>query len=94
VVQDPALLLCDLLVEFLVDGDERFALHLVVEVAQVGCPVGVTDDALQPDLGGVSDPEPAAQQDQGEQPPRLVFDGAQDSYGGVGLAAPGMPMRV
>ena len=23
-----------------------------------------------------------------------VFDGAQDSYGGVGLAAPGMPMRV
>jgi len=24
----------------------------------------------------------------------LVFDGAQDSYGGVGLAAPGMPMRV
>ena len=24
----------------------------------------------------------------------LVFDGAQDSYGGVGLAAPGMPMRL
>jgi hypothetical protein len=23
-----------------------------------------------------------------------VFDGARDSYGGVGLAAPGMPMRV
>ena len=23
-----------------------------------------------------------------------LFDGAQDSYGGVGLAAPGMPMRL
>ena len=25
---------------------------------------------------------------------KSLFDGAQDSYGGVGLAAPGMPMRV
>ena len=39
----------------------------------------------------------AAGQVPGEQPGgsgRGLFDGAQDSYGGVGLAAPGMPMRV
>ena len=32
--------------------------------------------------------------DIGMLPAGQVFDGAQDSYGGVGLAAPGMPMRV
>ena len=65
-IQDPLLLPGDLLVEFLVDGNERFTLHLVIEVAQVRRPIGITDDALRPDLGGVADPEPAAHQDLGE----------------------------
>ena len=42
--------------EFLVDGDERFAFHLVVEVAQVGCPSASRTMQSEPDLGGVADP--------------------------------------
>ena len=48
--QDPLLLFSDGLLEFLVDGDQRLAFHLAVDVAQVGRAVAVADDAVERDL--------------------------------------------
>jgi hypothetical protein len=51
--------------------------------------------AEAPPRGTAGDVSAAAGQ-AGEQAAAVarMFDGAQDSYGGFGLAAPGMPMRV
>jgi len=54
--------------ELLVDRDQRFTIHLVVEVTQVGRAVGVGDDAVAGKAQGVGDPQPAAHQDQRDQP--------------------------
>ena len=67
VASDRLLLPGDLLVEFLVDGDQRLAFHLVVEVAQVGGAVGVADDAVAGEPPASPDPQAAADQDQGDQ---------------------------
>jgi hypothetical protein len=54
--------------QFLVDRDQRFAVHLVVVVAQVGRSVAVMDDAVAWQADRVGDPQPAAHQDEGDQP--------------------------
>jgi hypothetical protein len=46
------LLLADLAVQFVVDGDEGLAFHLGVVVAQVGGAVGVGDHAVEGQPGG------------------------------------------
>jgi hypothetical protein len=62
------LLVGDLLAELVVDGHQGLALHLVVEVLQVGGAVGVEDDAVTGQLEGVGDPQSAADQDDGDEP--------------------------
>src|SRR5207248_11736637 len=52
-----ALLFADEVLEFLIDGHECFAFHLVVEVAQVGGAVGVGDDAVAAEPQRVGDPQ-------------------------------------
>jgi len=79
--QHVALLITEMLLEFFVDGDQRFAFHLVVEVAQVGCAVGVVDDAVERQPGGVVDPQAAAHQDQCDEPVGRV--GPPVEVGGV-----------
>ncbi|MET8053317.1 hypothetical protein ABZU75_37585 [Streptosporangium sp. NPDC005286] len=56
------------MLEFLIDRHERLALHLVVEVAQVGCRVAVEDDAVARQFHGIGDAQPAAHQNDGDQP--------------------------
>src|SRR6266571_9127334 len=58
----------DEFLQFFVDGDEGLAFHLPVVVAEIGGAVGVADDAAGGDGGGIGDPQPAADQDQGDQP--------------------------
>src|SRR6185503_17468354 len=67
--QDALLLGGDLAFDLLVDGDQGLALHLPVEIAQVGGAVRVSDDAGEGQVAGVADPQPAAHQDQGERTP-------------------------
>lgn len=61
------LLVADLLHEMLIDGDERLAVHLVVEVAEVGRSVAVADQAVEREADRVCDPQPAADEDEGHQ---------------------------
>ncbi len=67
-LQDPVLLLADQGMQILVDGDERLAFHLVVEVPQIRGSVSVAGDAVPFEAEGVGDPQPAVDQDQGHQP--------------------------
>ena len=64
---DPLLLLTDLRFEFFVDRDGGLASHLVVEVAQVGGALPVVDEAVERQRAGVGGPQPAPDQDQGDQ---------------------------
>ena len=61
------LLVADLLHELLIDGDERLAVHLVVEVSQVGRAVAAADQAVEREADRVGDPQPAADEDEGHQ---------------------------
>src|SRR6266568_3395972 len=54
--------------DFLVDGHERLAFHLGVAVPQVGGAVGVGDDAVGWQGDGAGDPQPAADEDDGDEP--------------------------
>jgi hypothetical protein len=56
---DAVVLVGDGVLEFLVDRDQRFAIRLVVEVAQVGRSVRVTDDAVawQADVSVIRNPQ-------------------------------------
>jgi len=67
-LQRPVLLAADLAAEFLIDRDQRLPFHLVVVIPQVGGAAGVSDDAAEGELGGVADPQSAADQDHGDQP--------------------------
>ena len=53
--------------DFVVDGDEGLAFHLVVVVAQVGLPVAVADDAVRWQRAGVPDAQSAPDQDERDQ---------------------------
>ena len=53
--------------ELVIDGDKGLAFHLVVEIAQVGLPVTVADDAVRGQLAGVADAQPAPDQDERDQ---------------------------
>ena len=52
---------------FLVDGDQRLAFHLPVVVPQVGGAVAVVCQAAGRQPGRVGDPQPAADEDEGDQ---------------------------
>src|SRR6266487_888294 len=71
-VQDTALLLADELFELLIDGDEGFSFHLVVEVPQVGRAVAVVGDAVMPQTPRIAETQSAAHQDDGDQAPGRV----------------------
>jgi len=64
----PLIVLADGVLEFLIDRDERFPVHFVVEVTQVGRSIGVTDEAVTGQPHRVGDAQPAAHQDKGDQP--------------------------
>jgi hypothetical protein len=51
----------------LIDRDQRFAVHLVVVVAQVGGAVGIERDAVERELERVGDAQAAADQDECDQ---------------------------
>ena len=53
--EDPLLLFSDGVLDFLVDGDEGFAFHLAVGVAQIQRVVAAAYDAVERDLAGVAD---------------------------------------
>ena len=53
-------------------GTSASLLHLVVLVAQVGGLVGIVDDAVEGQAQRVSEAEPAADEDEGDQPPGRV----------------------
>ena len=65
---DPVLLGADLGLELVVDGDCGLAAHLVVEVAQVRGALAVVDQTVEGQGAGVGGPQPAPDQDQGDQP--------------------------
>ena len=71
-VADAALLAGDSGFEFLVDGDECFPLHLVVLVEQIRSLAGIVDDAVERQAQRVPEAEPAADEDEGDQPPGRV----------------------
>ena len=62
----------DQAVQFLVDRDQGLTFHLVIEVAQVGCLVGVEDDAVVRQPQRVRHAKPAADQDHRDQPVGVV----------------------
>ena len=66
-VQHSALLGTDLGFEFLVDGDGGLPFHLGVVVAQVGSTLAVVEQTVEGQVGGGGDPQPAADEDQGDQ---------------------------
>ena len=76
-----ALLVGDLGGELFVDGHDRLAAHLVVEVAQVSRCGGVVDEAVDPKAGGVADPEPGADQDLDQQSDARVADAVEVGRG-------------
>jgi hypothetical protein len=81
-----------------VDRDERLAFHLGVVVAQVGGAVGVGDDAVPGQPGGAGDPQPAADQDDGDQPvggagPAVQVRGIFGLGHDVRGQRPGQPLR-
>jgi hypothetical protein len=61
------LLAADVLCELLIDGHECLAVHLVVEVAQIGCPAAVAGQAVERQPGRVAYPQPAADEDESHQ---------------------------
>ena len=58
----------DQLAQLLVDRHQRVAFHLVVDVAQIRRALGVGDDAVAAQPQRVGDPQPAAHQDDRDQP--------------------------
>src|SRR4029077_15721865 len=54
--------------EFGVDGHQGVAVHLVVEVAQVGGAVGVGGDTVAAQPQGIGDTQSAVHQDESDQP--------------------------
>ena len=65
-LKDTLLLLTGEAVQVLVDRDEGFPFHLVVEVAQIGCAVGVGHDAVAVEAQSVGDPQAAVNEDEGD----------------------------
>ena len=64
----PLLLSADQRDQFVVEGDERLAFHLVVAVTQVRSAAVVGDDAVEWQLERVGHAQAAADQDDGDQP--------------------------
>src|SRR5260370_774650 len=64
-----ALLIAVGCLEVCVDGDRCLASHLGVEVAQVGGALAVVEKAVEAEGQGAGDPQAAASQDEGDQPP-------------------------
>jgi hypothetical protein len=62
---------------FLIERDQRLAFHLVVEVAQVGGAVGVAGQAVPGQGERVAEPQPAPDQDDGDQARRRVIPPVQ-----------------
>lgn len=96
-LKDALLLGGDLALDLLVDGDQGFAFHLPVEVAQVGGAIGVPDDAVVGQVAGVADPQPAAHEDQGQDPavggvPAVEVGGLFDLGPHVLGQSPGQPL--
>ena len=73
-VETALALVADGVDEFGVDRHQRVAVHLVVEVAQVGGAVGVGGDAVAAQPQRVGDPQSAAHQDDGDQPVGRVVE--------------------
>lgn len=76
-LKDALLLGGDVTLDLLIDGDQGFAFHLPVEVARVGGAVSVPDDAVEGQVAGVADPQPAAHKDQGQRPAVGSVPGAE-----------------
>jgi len=64
--QDTLLLFPDQAMNVLIDGDKGLAFHLVVEVAQIRCCVGVGGEAAGLEPEGVGDPQAAVNEDEGD----------------------------
>src|SRR6266566_7347995 len=82
----PALLHCvllpgDLPLQLLVDRDQRLAFHLVIAVAQVRSAGSIAGDAVPGQPPRIAETQPAADQDEGDQPAAGVVPAAE--AGGV-----------